>query len=108
MYFEIIGEITDIEIIAKGRGIRELARLRKKYGPAIGVNSKVELPSEWRTAAFIARKSIGTKHTVSAESDSRLSGLWIEPMKKTSSIRFAICLKNKGSEDLIVRKVYKV
>ncbi len=33
MYFEIVGEITDIEIIAKGRGIRDLARLRKKYGP---------------------------------------------------------------------------
>jgi len=32
MYFEIIGEITDIEIIAKGRAIRDLARLRKKYG----------------------------------------------------------------------------
>jgi hypothetical protein len=29
-------------------------------------------------------------------------------MKNTSPIRFAICLKNKGSEDLIVRKVYQV
>jgi len=33
MYFEIIGEITDIETIAKGQSIRDLARLRKKYGP---------------------------------------------------------------------------
>ena len=33
MYFEIISEVTDIEVIAKGRAIRELARLRKKYGP---------------------------------------------------------------------------
>lgn len=33
MYFDIISEITDIEIIAKGRGIHDLARLRKKYGP---------------------------------------------------------------------------
>ena len=32
MYFEIIGEITGIEIIAKGHAIRDLARLRKKYG----------------------------------------------------------------------------
>ena len=32
MYFEITGEITDIELIAKGRAIRDLARLRKKYG----------------------------------------------------------------------------
>ena len=33
MYFEIISEITDIEVIAKGRGIRDLARVRRKYGP---------------------------------------------------------------------------
>jgi len=32
VYFEIIGAITEIEVIAKGRGIRDLARLRKKYG----------------------------------------------------------------------------
>ena len=29
-------------------------------------------------------------------------------MKNMSPTRFAICLKNKGSEDLIVRKVYQV
>ena len=33
MYFEIIGEITEVEIIAKGRAIREVARLRRKFGP---------------------------------------------------------------------------
>jgi hypothetical protein len=33
MYFEILGEITDIEVIARGRGIRNLARVRRKYGP---------------------------------------------------------------------------
>jgi len=29
-------------------------------------------------------------------------------MKNISPTQFAICLKNKGSEDLVVRKVYKV
>ena len=29
-------------------------------------------------------------------------------MKNTSPTRFAICLKNKGSEDLTIRKVYQV
>ena len=33
MNFEIISEITEIETIAVGRKIRELARLRRKYGP---------------------------------------------------------------------------
>lgn len=34
MNFEIIGEIGDIETIATGKGIRDLARLRKQYGRA--------------------------------------------------------------------------
>ena len=32
MYFEIIGAITDIETIAVGGSIRQLLRLRKRYG----------------------------------------------------------------------------
>ena len=32
MYFETIGPITDIETIAVGRAIRDLARLQKRYG----------------------------------------------------------------------------
>jgi len=32
MNFEIIGEITNIETIAVGSSIREVARLRKVYG----------------------------------------------------------------------------
>jgi len=32
MYFELLGEITNIEIIAVTRSIRESARLEKRYG----------------------------------------------------------------------------
>jgi hypothetical protein len=32
MHFEIVGQITDIEIIAVGSGIRVLPMLRKQYG----------------------------------------------------------------------------
>ena len=32
MSFEIISEITEIETIAVGNAIREIARLRKRYG----------------------------------------------------------------------------
>jgi hypothetical protein len=31
MHFRILGEITDAETIAAGSGIREIARLRKRY-----------------------------------------------------------------------------
>jgi hypothetical protein len=32
MDFEIVGEITDIETMAAGTGVRDRARLRKQYG----------------------------------------------------------------------------
>jgi hypothetical protein len=34
MKFEVIGEIVDIEVIARGPGVRVLAHLRKAYGRA--------------------------------------------------------------------------
>lgn len=33
MYFEIIGDIEDIEIIAVGGTIHDIMRIRKQYGP---------------------------------------------------------------------------
>ena len=32
MNFEIIGEVTNIEIVAVGSAIRDIARLQKQYG----------------------------------------------------------------------------
>lgn len=32
MNFEVLGLVTDVEIIARGPGIRELPRLRRMYG----------------------------------------------------------------------------
>jgi hypothetical protein len=32
MNFEILGGIVEVETIARGRGIRDLARLRRMYG----------------------------------------------------------------------------
>jgi len=32
MYFEIIGKLSDVEIIARGTSVRERARLRKQFG----------------------------------------------------------------------------
>ena len=32
MDFEIVSEITEVEVIATGTGIRDRGRLRKKYG----------------------------------------------------------------------------
>ena len=32
MHFELVGEISEVETIATGRGIRDLARLRRRCG----------------------------------------------------------------------------
>lgn len=32
MHFDVLDEISDVETIATGKGIRELARLQKLYG----------------------------------------------------------------------------
>lgn len=85
MYFEILGPITDIETIAVGRAIRDLARLQKRYGRG-----------RWRKLKGVARVRVG-------QSD--------EVLRLSTSGRghkFAICVKNTGAEDLEVWKVYRV
>lgn len=32
MHFDLVGEITEVETIASGRGIRDLLRLRRRFG----------------------------------------------------------------------------
>ena len=33
MYFEIVGEISDIEVVAVGGNIHDIMRLRRQFGP---------------------------------------------------------------------------
>jgi hypothetical protein len=42
--FEVVGEVERIETIAAGRAIRDLARLRRLYGPGL-----------WRKVKGVAR-----------------------------------------------------
>jgi hypothetical protein len=44
MFFDIVGDITQIEVIARGIGVQSRARLRKIYGPG-----------SWRKLKGIAR-----------------------------------------------------
>ena len=74
MNFEIISEITDIEIIAVGTKIRELARLRRKYGAGrwrkLKGIAQVRLRSgrirlaelHWYEAHGIGKKKLKIKH----------------------------------------------
>lgn len=49
MSFEILGEIVDVETIAVGSGIREVARLRRVYGRG-----------RWRKLKGVARVRLGS------------------------------------------------
>jgi hypothetical protein len=73
MTFEIIGEITEIEVIATSSSIRDLARLRKQYGRGRWrklkgiayirlVSGRVRLAElHWYEAHGIGRKEIKRK-----------------------------------------------
>ena len=73
MDFEIVGSLQDIETIASGRGIRELPRLRKFYGPGPWRKMKgvatirllngriVEAELHWYEAHGIGRKEFKIK-----------------------------------------------
>ena len=52
MYFEVIGEIGAVETIAVSQGIRNFARLRKRYGT-----------SRWRKVKGIALVRMGSGRT---------------------------------------------
>ena len=54
--FEIIGEIADIETVAAGSAIRDIARLRKQYGPG-----------RWRKLKGIAMIRLANGRTRRAE-----------------------------------------
>jgi hypothetical protein len=76
VFFEIRGNITDIETFAVGSGIRELPRLRKLYGEGRWRKRKgvadVELPNgtirkaelHWYEASGIGKKEFKIKRFV--------------------------------------------
>ena len=52
MDFEVVGPIREVQTIAVGRGIRELARLRRRHGKG-----------RWRKRIAAVRLRDGTVHT---------------------------------------------
>ena len=56
MDFRVIGDITGTETIATGSGIREIARLRKRYGRG-----------KWRKRKGFAQIRLATGEIVQAE-----------------------------------------
>jgi hypothetical protein len=73
MFFEILGKIGNIEVICKGRGIRDLKRIKKMYGKGNwrklkGIatiklrNGKIKIAElHWYEAHGIGKKEIKRK-----------------------------------------------
>ena len=56
MYFEIIGEIEEIETMASGGGIRNIMRLQKQFGRG-----------RWRKIKGVAKVKLQSGHVREAE-----------------------------------------
>jgi hypothetical protein len=66
MNFEIISEISDIEIIAVGSGIRDIARLRRVYGKGSWRKMKGVATVRLRNGRFGWQNCTGMRRMVSA------------------------------------------
>ena len=110
MDFEFVSEFTDVETIATGRSIRELARLRRLYGKGRWRKMKgvakirlrdgrirlTELP--WYEAHGIGKKEFKRKSTSTRSRKSAVNGR-----------KFAVCVDNSGYEASLERnKIYLV
>ena len=81
MYFEIISEISNIEIIATGKSIREIGRLRKTYGSgrwrklkgiatiSLEDGTIVRAELHWYEAHGIGKKEIKIKMILESENE---------------------------------------
>ena len=67
MDFEIISDVTQAETIAVGSSIREISRLRRRFGPGLGESGKVLPEYDFQMAQFVWRSYIGMKLTASDE-----------------------------------------
>jgi hypothetical protein len=81
--FQLVGEITEIELIAAGKSIRELKRLRKVYGRGRWRKLKGTAPIKFSDGTIHRGEFIGMRRTELAEKKSKSNGS--SPRKKRAS-----------------------
>jgi hypothetical protein len=109
--FEILDQIDEIEVIAVGTIIRDLAYLQKIYGSGRvgGGSSRAKPMSDSRMETSGGLSYTGMKPTGLAAKTSRLNVIWNETMMSEHKRHFAICVDNSDYEaSLILRKVYEI
>jgi len=110
MDFEIVGEITVVETIAAGKGIRDLRRLRRSHGKGQWRKMKGIARIRLMTGAYGSRSFIGTRRTGSGKKKSSGNATWMMTMKRPKTARhFAVCINNRGyPASLELHKIYRV
>jgi hypothetical protein len=73
MFFKIIGNVLEVEVIARGRSIREGRRLRKLYGGRRWRKLKGVATVELADGTLVQPSFTGTKRTAWAAGNSRSS-----------------------------------
>ena len=112
--FEIIGEITSVELIAKGSGIKTLPLIRRKYGPGNWRKMKgiarIQLPNGNQRK----RSYIGMKHMESGKKSSKSNASSTKKQPSivlgfgTPEVKYGVCVENSGYVDLIPKRIYRV
>ena len=99
MKFEVVGEITDVEVIARGPGVRVLSYLRKAYGRARRRESKGVATVRLPNGAFREVEL----HWY--EAHAALPGRIV----KSATKPFAICIDDTDYKASLIRgKVYQI
>ena len=109
--FDVVGKIDQIQVIAVGRKIRELERLKRIYGPGRWKKLKgfatVRLPdgkTPPRRGTLVRGAWSWPCRTEDQETDRT------HQVKKTrNGSRYFLCIKNRGFRvSLVVRRAYRV
>ena len=108
--FEIVGDVTDIQVIATGRSIKRLKHPRKRYGGKrwrkLKGNATLRLHNGAIRRAEIHWYECSRRGKEGIEGQA-FSGLTIMALSQSSG-SFALCVEDGGSEDLESRKIYQV
>ncbi|MDX6404808.1 MAG: hypothetical protein QOH70_2263 [Blastocatellia bacterium] len=101
MDFELLSDITEIEPIAVGSRIRDIAKLRRKHGRG-----------RWRKLKGVATIRLRNGHVRVAELHwYEAHGIGRKDMKQTKkpALRFVVCIDNKDyPASLELHKIYRV
>jgi hypothetical protein len=94
MHFEIVGSLTEIEVIDEGDAVRQRRQLRKRYGGR-----------RWRKLEGVGVVRLGDGSVQGALQDQEAAELrTTSPARK----RFAICIRDHACDDLSMGKVYRI